>query len=159
MALAHDLMRGLKDGQPFWLMEQTPSSTACRDVNPLKRPGLLRLWSWQAVATAPTRCCSSSSAPRGVPARSTTARSSATPAARTPGCFARSPSWAPNWTGSARPRWAPGPRPGSRCCSTGTAGGRWRSPTGRRDSSGTWRWCSGTTVRCGTQGQTSTSSR
>ncbi|MFF0659383.1 beta-galactosidase [Micromonospora tulbaghiae] len=50
MALAHDLMRGLKDGQPFWLMEQTPSSTACRDVNPLKRPGLLRLWSWQAVA-------------------------------------------------------------------------------------------------------------
>jgi beta-galactosidase len=50
MALAHDLIRGLKDGQPFWLMEQTPSVTACRDVNPLKRPGLMRLWSWQAVA-------------------------------------------------------------------------------------------------------------
>ncbi|MBQ1019769.1 beta-galactosidase [Micromonospora sp. D93] len=50
MALTHDLMRGLKDGQPFWLMEQTPSFTACRDVNPLKRPGLMRLWSWQAVA-------------------------------------------------------------------------------------------------------------
>ncbi|MGB2568707.1 beta-galactosidase [Micromonospora citrea] len=50
MALTHDLMRGLKDGQPFWLMEQTPSVTACRDVNPLKRPGLMRLWSWQAVA-------------------------------------------------------------------------------------------------------------
>jgi beta-galactosidase len=50
MALAHDLMRGLKDGQSFWLMEQTPSYTASRDVNPLKRPGLLRLWSWQAVA-------------------------------------------------------------------------------------------------------------
>ncbi|WP_213454420.1 beta-galactosidase [Rhizomonospora bruguierae] len=50
MALAHDLMRGLKDGQPFWLMEQTPSTTACRDTNPLKRPGLMRLWSWQAVA-------------------------------------------------------------------------------------------------------------
>ncbi|WP_416905934.1 beta-galactosidase [Micromonospora echinospora] len=49
-AFAHDLMRGLKDGQPFWLMEQTPSVTACRDVNPLKRPGVLRLWSWQAVA-------------------------------------------------------------------------------------------------------------
>ena len=49
-ALAHDLMRGLKDGQPFWLMEQTPSTTACRDVNPLKRPGVMRLWSWQAVA-------------------------------------------------------------------------------------------------------------
>ncbi|MET8547524.1 beta-galactosidase [Micromonospora zamorensis] len=50
MALTHDLMRGLKDGQPFWLMEQSPGVTACRDVNPLKRPGLMRLWSWQAVA-------------------------------------------------------------------------------------------------------------
>ncbi|MDX3118189.1 MULTISPECIES: beta-galactosidase [Streptomyces] len=49
-ALAHDLMRGLKDGAPFWLMEQTPSTTACRDVNPLRRPGELRLATWQAVA-------------------------------------------------------------------------------------------------------------
>ncbi|MEU9364251.1 beta-galactosidase [Streptomyces avermitilis] len=49
-ALAHDLMRGLKDGAPFWLMEQAPSTTACRDVNPLRRPGELRLASWQAVA-------------------------------------------------------------------------------------------------------------
>lgn len=50
MAFTHDLIRGLKGGQPFWLMEQTPSVTACRDVNPLKRPGVMRLWSWQAVA-------------------------------------------------------------------------------------------------------------
>jgi beta-galactosidase len=50
MAFTHDLMRGLKDGQPFWLMEQTPSTTASREVNPLKRPGVMRLWSWQAVA-------------------------------------------------------------------------------------------------------------
>jgi beta-galactosidase len=50
MALTHDLMRGLKGGQPFWVMEQTPSYTASRDVNPLKRPGVLGLWSWQAVA-------------------------------------------------------------------------------------------------------------
>lgn len=50
MALTHDLMRGLKDGQPFWLMEQTPSYTASRPYNPLKRPGVMRLWSWQAVA-------------------------------------------------------------------------------------------------------------
>ncbi|MGM7670742.1 beta-galactosidase [Microbacterium sp. A93] len=49
-ALAHDLMRGLKDGAPFWLMEQTPSVTASRDVNPVRRPGIMRLWSWQAVA-------------------------------------------------------------------------------------------------------------
>jgi beta-galactosidase len=50
MALTHDLMRGLKGGAPFWLMEQTPSVTASRDVNPMKRPGVMRLWSWQAVA-------------------------------------------------------------------------------------------------------------
>ncbi|RPF23108.1 beta-galactosidase [Myceligenerans xiligouense] len=50
MALAHDLMRGLKDGAPFWVMEQTPTITASRGVNPVKRPGVLRLWSWQAVA-------------------------------------------------------------------------------------------------------------
>ncbi|WP_432482712.1 beta-galactosidase [Kineococcus esterisolvens] len=50
MALAHDLVRGLKGGAPFWLMEQTPSTTASRDVNPVKRPGVMRLWSWQAVA-------------------------------------------------------------------------------------------------------------
>ncbi|GAB6940228.1 beta-galactosidase [Isoptericola variabilis] len=50
MALAHDVMRGLKGGAPFWVMEQTPTITASRDVNPVKRPGVLRLWSWQAVA-------------------------------------------------------------------------------------------------------------
>jgi beta-galactosidase len=43
-------MRGLKDGAPFWLMEQTPSTTACRDVNPLRRPGELRLATFQAIA-------------------------------------------------------------------------------------------------------------
>ncbi|WP_156250586.1 beta-galactosidase [Pseudactinotalea terrae] len=50
MAFSHDLMRGLKDGAPFWVMEQTPTITASRDVNPVKRPGVLGLWSWQAVA-------------------------------------------------------------------------------------------------------------
>lgn len=50
MALSHALMRGLKDGQPFWLMEQTPTMTATRDYNPVKRPGVMRLWSWQAIA-------------------------------------------------------------------------------------------------------------
>lgn len=50
MALAHGLMRGLKGGDPFWVMEQTPSVTACRDTNPVKRPGVLRLWTWESVA-------------------------------------------------------------------------------------------------------------
>ena len=50
MAATHAAMRGLKGGQPFWVMEQTPSITASRDVNPVKRPGVLALWTWQSVA-------------------------------------------------------------------------------------------------------------
>ncbi|WOZ40215.1 beta-galactosidase [Paenibacillus polymyxa] len=49
-AMAHDLMRGLKDGQPFMLMEQTPSQQNWQAYNSLKRPGVMRLWSYQAVA-------------------------------------------------------------------------------------------------------------
>jgi beta-galactosidase len=50
IAFMHDLNRGLKDGQPFLLMEQTPSSQNWQAVNALKRPGVLRLWSYLAVA-------------------------------------------------------------------------------------------------------------
>ena len=50
MGMDHDLMRGLKDGLPFALMEQTPSVTNWQPYNNLKRPGVMRLWSYQAVA-------------------------------------------------------------------------------------------------------------
>jgi beta-galactosidase len=50
IAFLHDLNRGLKDGHPFLLMEQTPSSQNWQPVNQLKRPGVLRLWSYLAVA-------------------------------------------------------------------------------------------------------------
>jgi beta-galactosidase len=50
IAFGHDLNRGLKDGQPFLLMEQTPSSQNWQPVNALKRPDVLRLWSFLAVA-------------------------------------------------------------------------------------------------------------
>ncbi len=49
-AMMHDLMRGLKDGQPFMLMEQTPSQQNWQPYNSLKRPGVMRLWSYQAIA-------------------------------------------------------------------------------------------------------------
>jgi len=49
-AMMHDLMRGLKDGEPFMLMEQTPSQQNWQPYNALKRPGVMRLWSYQAVA-------------------------------------------------------------------------------------------------------------
>jgi beta-galactosidase len=50
IAFQHDLMRGLKDGQPFILMEQTPSQVQWMEQNPLKRPGVMRLLSYQAIA-------------------------------------------------------------------------------------------------------------
>jgi beta-galactosidase len=50
IAMRHDLMRGLKQGKPFALMEQTPSVTNWLPYNSLKRPGVMRLWSYQAVA-------------------------------------------------------------------------------------------------------------
>lgn len=50
IAFMHDTMRGLKDGQPFLLLEQTPSSQNWQAVNALKRPGVMRLWSYLAVA-------------------------------------------------------------------------------------------------------------
>ena len=49
-AARHDLTRGLKQGQPFMLMEQTPSVTNWHTYNLLKRPGVMRLLSYQAVA-------------------------------------------------------------------------------------------------------------
>lgn len=49
-AMAHDLMRGLKQGAPFALMEQTPSVTNWHPYSTLKRPGVMRLWSYQAIA-------------------------------------------------------------------------------------------------------------
>jgi beta-galactosidase len=50
VAFNHALMRGLKEGQPWLLMEQTPSQANWQQHASLKRPGILRLWSYQAVA-------------------------------------------------------------------------------------------------------------
>ncbi|MEI6602862.1 MAG: beta-galactosidase [Clostridia bacterium] len=50
MTASHSLMRALKGGAPFMLMEQTPSQQNWAYYNTLKRPGVMRLWSYQAVA-------------------------------------------------------------------------------------------------------------
>ena len=50
IAMNHDLMRGVGGGKPFLLMEQTPSATNWQPYNALKRPGVMRLWSYQAAA-------------------------------------------------------------------------------------------------------------
>lgn len=50
IAFNHDLMRGIGGGEPFALMEQTPSVTNWLPYNALKRPGVMRLLSYQAMA-------------------------------------------------------------------------------------------------------------
>ncbi|MDX8046234.1 beta-galactosidase [Gracilibacillus sp. S3-1-1] len=49
-AMHHDLMRSLKNGQPFYLMEQVTSHVNWRDINKTKKPGEMRLWSYSTVA-------------------------------------------------------------------------------------------------------------
>lgn len=50
LGMKFDLMRGVKNGQPFLLMEQTPSQQNWLAYNSQKRPGVMRLWSYQALA-------------------------------------------------------------------------------------------------------------
>ncbi len=50
VSFLHDLNRSLKAGRPFMLMESTPSNTNWAPVTKLKRPGMHRLSSLQAVA-------------------------------------------------------------------------------------------------------------
>src|SRR5262249_26604664 len=49
-AAAHDLMRSLKKDRPWVLMEQAPDAVNWRPINPPKPPGVMRLWSYQAMA-------------------------------------------------------------------------------------------------------------
>ncbi|MCR5267833.1 MAG: beta-galactosidase [Lachnospiraceae bacterium] len=49
-AAFHDMCRGMKDGMPFALMEQSPSVSNWHPYCRLKRPGVMRLWSYQAIA-------------------------------------------------------------------------------------------------------------
>jgi beta-galactosidase len=49
-AMICDLMRSLGDRKPWILMEQAPTHVSWRQRNPTKRPGVMRLCSYQAVA-------------------------------------------------------------------------------------------------------------
>lgn len=49
-AMGCDLMRSLGNGRPWMLMEQAPSYVNWRHQNAAKRPGVMRLGSYQAVA-------------------------------------------------------------------------------------------------------------
>src|SRR5699024_5281449 len=49
-AMVCDLMRSLAKGKSWLLMEQVTSQVNWRPQNVLKRPGQMRLWSYQAMA-------------------------------------------------------------------------------------------------------------
>ncbi|MBV9228661.1 MAG: beta-galactosidase [Chloroflexi bacterium] len=50
VAFPHEILRSLKGGQPYIVMEQSPSQVNWMPQNPHKRPGRMRLHSMQAVA-------------------------------------------------------------------------------------------------------------
>lgn len=50
MSMVHDVMRSLKGGKPFMLMESTPGATNWQATSKLKKPGMHLLSSMQAVA-------------------------------------------------------------------------------------------------------------
>ncbi|MBE6784382.1 MAG: beta-galactosidase [Ruminococcaceae bacterium] len=49
-AFYHDMFRSMKNGQPFFMMESTPSQVNWHDINKLPKPGMQELSSIQAVA-------------------------------------------------------------------------------------------------------------
>ncbi|GEK57692.1 beta-galactosidase [Marinococcus halophilus] len=50
VGMNHDWFRAMKDGEPFFLMESTPSTTNWQPLSKLKKPGVHMLSSLQAVA-------------------------------------------------------------------------------------------------------------
>ncbi|MGI6672531.1 MAG: beta-galactosidase [Christensenellales bacterium] len=56
IALKHDIMRGLKDGQSFMLSEQSPNQQNWQPYNKLKKPGEVRLLTYQALAHGADTC-------------------------------------------------------------------------------------------------------
>ena len=56
VALKHDIMRGLKGGQSFLLAEQSPNQQNWQPYNVLKRPGEVRMLTYQALAHGADSC-------------------------------------------------------------------------------------------------------
>lgn len=48
-AFHHDLYRGVGHGR-FWVMEQQPGPVNWAPWNPVPKPGMVRLWTWEALA-------------------------------------------------------------------------------------------------------------
>ena len=56
IAFKHDLMRGLKEGQSYMLMEQSPNQQNWQPYNKLKRPQEVRILTYQAIGRGSDSC-------------------------------------------------------------------------------------------------------
>lgn len=56
VAMKHDIMRGLKNGQSFYVTEQSPNQQNWQPYNKLKRPGEIRLLGYQGLAHGADSC-------------------------------------------------------------------------------------------------------
>lgn len=56
VAMKHDIMRGLKGGKSFMMTEQSPNQQNWQPYNVLKRPGEVRLLTYQALAHGSDSC-------------------------------------------------------------------------------------------------------
>lgn len=56
VAFKHDLMRGLKNGESFMMQEQSPNQQNWQQYSKLKRPGEVRMISYQAIAHGSDTC-------------------------------------------------------------------------------------------------------
>lgn len=56
IAYKHDLMRGLKGGESFMMQEQSPNQQNWQPYSKLKRPGEVRMLSYQAMAHGSDTC-------------------------------------------------------------------------------------------------------
>lgn len=56
VAMKHEIMRGLRHGQSYWLTEQSPNQQNWQPYNKLKRPGEVRRLSYQAMAHGADTC-------------------------------------------------------------------------------------------------------
>ena len=74
-AFYHDLHRSYKGGQPFLLLESSPSQVNWQPVSRLKHPGLHKLASLQAVAHGANSACTFNGGRAAAATRNFTARS------------------------------------------------------------------------------------
>lgn len=56
VAMKHEIMRGLRHGQSYWLTEQSPNQQNWQPYNKLKRPNEVRELSYQAIAHGADTC-------------------------------------------------------------------------------------------------------